>query len=151
MNVRYFMVPPEAGSMERRTSRAEIDILSRFSRGSSGSAGLGRSLRPADPVEHVRPQRMAGGDARVLEVVLRVVGHPDLLHHPPGAEVARHGEGDDLPEPWPLQGPAEAERLDGPFRRVAPVPERGREPPADLHAGREVRLEAGPGQPHPAD
>jgi hypothetical protein len=30
MNVRYFMVPPEAGSMERRTSGAEIDILSRF-------------------------------------------------------------------------------------------------------------------------
>ena len=69
----------------------------------------------------------------------------------PGAGVPRHGEGDDLPEPGPLQGPAEAERLGCPLRRVAPVPERGREPPANLHAGREVRLEPGPGQPDPAD
>ena len=36
-----------------------------------------------EPVEHVRPQRVAGVEPRVVEVVGRVVGHADPLHHAP--------------------------------------------------------------------
>lgn len=92
---------------------------------------------------------MADGDAWVLEVVGRVVAHPEPLHDPPRRFVAGRGEGDDLVQTELL----EAVRNRGPARlgRVAAAPVLAGEPPPDLHGGREVFLEARPGEPDEAD
>ena len=84
---------------------------------------------------------MALGQDRVIEVVGRVVHHPDPFHDAARAQVVGHGHRDDLVELQLL----EPERQDGPrsFGGVAPAPVFGRQPPADLHARREGSLESG--------
>jgi hypothetical protein len=88
---------------------------------------------PVDPIEAVHPERVARGDARMLEVLVRVL-HADALHHRPRAQVGEGGERDDLGEADPLEAGAErgTRRLAG----QAAAPEAARQPPADLDAGR---------------
>src|SRR5436309_2907770 len=63
-----------------------------------GFKNLGRfSVQVApDAIEYVPSLRVIFGQARVVEVVCRVMRHTEFLHDAPGAEVALGGEGDDL-------------------------------------------------------
>src|SRR3954468_25081320 len=87
--------------------------------------------------------------ARVVEIVGRIVRHPDPAHDRAGAYVGRRGERDEL------LGTQLAERVGGArerrLGRVPLSPVVGREPPADLDAGREMRVEGRHDQPDEAD
>ena len=85
----------------------------------------------------------------MIEVVGGIAMHLDLLHHPPRLEVGRHGERHDLVEPELLE--AEAQRGARGLRRVAAAPVLASQPPTDLDAGREVRLEARDRKPDEAE
>jgi hypothetical protein len=75
----------------------------------------------------------------VVEVIRRVVAHPDSLHHGPRADIGRDRERNDLLKADRLE--AERERGAGRLRGVAMAPGMSSEPPADLHGRREMRLE----------
>jgi hypothetical protein len=92
----------------------------------------------------VAPVWIAGRHGCVIEILGRVVAHPEPLHHPPRALMTDGGQGHDLPQADDLK--AETQRLTGGFRRV-PVGLRLRcQPPADLDARREGGLEVPVGQ-----
>ena len=55
-------------------------------------------LRGGQAVQNVGPQRAALGDRRVLEVAVRIVGQPDLLHDSARLVVGDRGERDHLVE-----------------------------------------------------
>jgi hypothetical protein len=54
--------------------------------------------RPVEAVQHVAPERVAGGDVRVVEVVDGIVVHAEAIHHVARAGVPVGREGDDLVE-----------------------------------------------------
>src|SRR5687767_9754345 len=84
----------------------------------------------------------------MVEILRWIVCHAEPLHDLAGPPIGRHGIGDDLVE---LQGvEAEGQRGAGALRCVTVTPVAGREAPADLHAGREVRLEGRNHQAHEA-
>src|SRR5690242_13207464 len=95
-------------------------------------------------VEHVAAQRMARGEAWMVEVIPRIVGHPELLHDPPRPPVPDGRERHDLAFRGGHHGPCA-------LGRQSPAPMLRGQPPADLDARREVRLERGDRKPDPAD
>src|SRR6266851_10239505 len=86
---------------------------------------------------------------RVIEVILDHSSHPQLLHDPAGAEICRCGEGDDFLEAKP--GKAIAEGGLSALGRIATAPVVSRKPPANLHAGGEMRHKPRDRQPERAD
>lgn len=108
----------------------------------------GSSRRHASSVEHMPSKRVTFGQGWMIEVVLRVARHTELLHHAPRPEVVRHGKRHDLPK---AQG-AEARLHGRPGRlgRVALAPVLRGQSPADLHARRKPRLEARRREPNEA-
>src|ERR1700691_3667000 len=83
-------------------------------------------------------QPVALGNAGVVEVIHRMVGHPQFLHDPPGSPVVDAGERDDFTETEGLE--AETQRGPGGLGGVAETPVMMRQPPAHLHG----RSEMGP-------
>src|SRR5579862_2327124 len=83
---------------------------------------------------------MTDGNPRMLEIVSRISGHSEPLHHPPRRLVERRRERDDLVQVELRESVFEC-GLTG-LGRVAVPPVLAREPPADLDRRREVRLEA---------
>ncbi len=75
----------------------------------------------------------------MLEVVGRIAGHPEPLHHRPGSRVGRRRERDDLVQCEAIE--PEPEGRPRRLGRVAVAPGVGRQAPADLDARRERRLE----------
>ena len=75
-------------------------------------------------------QRMAGIDARVLEVTRRVVHHAQALHDAQRGLVGGHGDRDHLVQAQAGEG--EFECRPRRFGRITAAPGRAREPPADL-------------------
>lgn len=92
---------------------------------------------------------MPFGQARVVEVVGRLVAQAEPLHHAARAEVRGNGERDDFAQPEALE-PETQGRARG-LDRVAPAPVLGGESPGDFDAGGEGRFEARHAQPHHAE
>ncbi len=91
-------------------------------------------------VEQVPAHLVPVGDRRVVEVLVRIARHADPLHHRPRALVRRRRERHQLVEleVGEREGRGGARRLAG----VAVAPGAAGEPPAELHRGREVGIEA---------
>jgi hypothetical protein len=85
----------------------------------------------------------------MIEVAVRIVHHPEPLHHGSRAAVFRHREGNHLGQTQPLE--RESQALEAGFRGEAVAPARPLEAPADLHARREVGLERRSAQAHEAN
>src|SRR5579883_1501528 len=96
-------------------------------------------FRTPDSVEYVSPERMPLGDRRVVEVIGLRSRHSDPLHDGPRSEIRCGRERDDLLQSQVPE--AEFEGRAGGLGGVAAAPMRAGQPPADLDAGREVRLE----------
>jgi len=79
--------------------------------------------------------------ARVIEIIRRIVCHTDLLHHPPGTHIAGRRERNDLAQSQRLK--PEPKGLSGAFGRQAAPPIFERDPPPNLDAGHEMRFERG--------
>src|SRR5215472_4467255 len=94
---------------------------------------------PGDAVEDTSAMRVALGNPGKVEILGVVAGHAELLHHPLRAEVRRRGIGEDLVEAERAE--TEIEGGPGAFGRIAPTPMRPGQPPADLDARGERRLE----------
>src|SRR5512138_331040 len=103
---------------------------------------------PVYPVEYVGPERMPLRQERMVEVVLGIVRHAQLLHDAPRADIGGYGPGEDLIQPDRLE--PVAQRLARPFRRVAFPPRVGSQPPSDLDARRERGVEGRPLKAHVA-
>jgi len=116
----------------------------------SGSSSPGQEPRIAsEAVEHVLADPLTLGQPGVLEVLGRVVGHRQPLHHGTAAEVPLEGEGHDLVQPQTPE--RQVERRPRRLGRVTVAPGGVREPPADLGAGRERCLERRSREPREAD
>jgi hypothetical protein len=103
---------------------------------------------PDEAVEDVAAKRTRF-DVGVVEVVVGVARHPELLHHTPGTGIGRDGHRDDLVKP----NLTEAE-LDTRSRRlggIAAAPVLAGQPPPDLDRRGEVGLEITLGQADEAD
>ena len=93
----------------------------------------------AQPIQDVPPQRVAHREPRVIEVVGRVSGHPEPLHHRRDRTFA--ATVNETISASPRTSNPNVERRRRRLRRVAVAPGVAREPPADLDRGREMRLE----------
>jgi len=91
---------------------------------------------------------MTGRQSGILEVAAGIADHPDALHQPARASVARHGEGYDLIQTEPLE--AESQCRAGGLGRVPAAPVLVGQPPSDLHAWSESRFEPNPRKPDEA-
>ena len=96
-------------------------------------------------VEHVALQTVAGWQGRVVEVVTRIVGHAQTLHHAARAVVDRCRERKDLVQLQSVE--SIGDRGSGGLGRVAVTPMWARESPTDFDCGRERRIEGGGPQP----
>src|SRR5919198_5860303 len=94
--------------------------------------------RAMEAVEHLSPEGVAQGQKGMVEVVGRVVRHPDALHDSLRPHVADCREGDDLVEAEIVE--AECEGCASAFGRISLAPMVAREPPADLHRRGEADL-----------
>jgi len=92
---------------------------------------------------------MALRKERVLEVVGCRARHADAFHHAARAPVRQDREGHDLLQAEAAEG--EVQGMAGGLRGEASSPAPGIQSPADLHAGREMRVEPGNRQPDEAD
>ena len=92
-------------------------------RGGGRPAGAG-GRRSGHPVEDVSAQGVVFGHRRMVEVVGRIVGHGQFLHHPLGAAVDDGGERDDLLDAQPVE--AVGQEPPGPPRWRSPHPRRNR-------------------------
>jgi hypothetical protein len=81
----------------------------------------------------VRAQRVAFGEARVLEIIGGRAGHAEFFHDAARAKVGGHGEGDHFRQRQLLEGVAQATARA--FGGEAPIPMRGGQPPADRRTG----------------
>jgi len=95
-----------------------------------------------DSIQDVAAEPMSGWKPRVVEVVARIVGHAEALHHARRPDVGWNRERDDLRQAEPLEpvGQRGARGLGG----EAPAPEPAGEPPADLGLSHE-RMDGEPG------
>src|SRR4051812_23502235 len=84
-------------------------------------------------------QRMTFLDARMVEVVTRIVAHPEALHHATRPRVAWRRERDDLRQPELAERGIQCRNRA--FGRDPAVPVLERDAPTDLDARRECRLE----------
>ena len=103
----------------------------------------------ASAVENVAAEGVGFGEGGVVEIVVLVMGHADLLHHAAGGEVRRGGERDDFGEAEGSESVFESS--EGAFGRESLVPVGGGEAPADFDAGRKGELEPGDVEPDVAD
>src|SRR5262245_26481700 len=95
---------------------------------------------------------MSLGKQRVIKVLGWTLLHPQAFHNAPRTDVGRNSVGDDFVEPEPAE--AEIERGPRGFRGIAVPPVVERQPPPDLNAGSEARLDsrnANPGEPDAVD
>src|SRR5712692_165474 len=65
-------------------------------RGASLTSPCGGELGPHESVQNVLSKWMPFQQRRVVEVVAGRVSHADSFHHPPGADVSRNRERNDL-------------------------------------------------------
>src|SRR3989441_10566397 len=108
-----------------------LRVIQRWLNSTSVELCKSRSPVPAaEAVEHVAPEVMALGQARMVEVVAPVMGHAHLLHHARRPHVGRHGEGHDLVQPDSCE--SIGNRGPGPLGRITAAPVIAVEPPADL-------------------
>ena len=111
-----------------------------------GSAGrcqgslAGRFRSANDPVENVSAERVAFRQAWMVEIVLRIASHTQLLHDADGAQIRRNRERDERGKMQVVESVANDGT--GAFRGQSPAPLFCGETPADLDAGREVRIES---------
>ncbi len=101
-------------------------------------------LGMADPVQNVTAKRMPIRHQWMVEVVGRVVDHPDLLHHASRANIAWRRGRHDFSQPQRIE--SKSQRRSGAFSGIAPTPVVRGKTPTDLDAGREVRLEVRNGE-----
>ena len=87
----------------------------------------------------MRAQRVAIGDARVIEVLERIASHPEPLHDRDGRRIEPGGPGQDLGEVPFLE--AETQGCATGLGGVAVAPGEPSQPPTDLDRRREWRLE----------
>ena len=76
---------------------------------------------------------------RMIEVVRRIVRHPDLLHHAARWDILFRCEGDDFFQSESFEGVCENRARS--FCCESAIPMRGGKPPQDLDARREMRVE----------
>src|SRR5258706_14615087 len=88
----------------------------------------------AETIQAMQAQRAALREARIVEILVRVV-HADAFHHGARCAIENGREGDDFSEADALE--TDSQGGSRRFRGVALAPVRTREPPADLDAGRE--------------
>ena len=80
----------------------------------------------------------------MVEVIAGIVRHPDTLHDAPRAQIRGNSEGHNLAQPQDLE--AIVENLACPLRGQTLPPAVESDPPANLDAGRKMRLERGNGK-----
>lgn len=73
------LIPAVAGMSSSPASR----------RNPAGSAGSGLCLGPGNAIHDVPPQVVSGREQWMIEVLGQMVGHADLLHDTPRADVIR--------------------------------------------------------------
>ena len=95
------------------------------------------------------PHWIAIWQTRVIEILGRITGHAQLLHHSPRPRVAGDSEGDQIVDPQGLKGVAH-DRLSS-FGRKSLAPMFGRQSPADFDAWSERSVKTGDGQANKAD
>jgi hypothetical protein len=88
-------------------------------------------------------------EPRVVEVVARIVGHFQTVHHPAGRLVRRSGVGDDVVQVEAVERIGEHRRRS--FGCVSVTPGVSGQPPADVDRWREGGLEAWPREAGVAD
>ena len=110
--------------------------------------GTADSLR-REPVEDVAAERMGFRQARMIEVVARIVGHSDLFHHAARAHVSGTVKETRLSRPSSLK--CVMDHGARAFGGQSPAPGIECEPPADFDGGHEGRIEIRNGQPDEAD
>ena len=115
----------------------------------SGSSRLGAPMSGSQPVEDVPLHRVAVRHARVIEIVRRIMSHPELPHDRLRAHVADCGHRDDLGQADLLE--AVLDRLVSRLGGIAPAPDVLGEPVADLERGRERCFERLVDEPGEAD
>ena len=137
--------PGHRGGRQQRTERDQEGTRWQRHRSSVPRKSRFASIR----YKTCRLKRMSGRHARMIEIVGRIVRHADPAHDRPRAHVRGRRERDQL------LGAQCAERVgcarERGLGRVALPPVLGREPPADLDAGREMRLERRHDEPDEAD
>src|SRR6185369_7651001 len=98
---------------------------------SIGSGGILAPLRTADPIQGMQAQRVTFGNARVLEVLIRVA-HADALHDRTRPLIADSRERHDV---WKAKPPeCDAQDAARCLRGEALAPEGASQPPTDLDA-----------------
>src|SRR5215469_14500790 len=90
-------------------------------------------------------QRMSLRNPRMIEVPAQIPDHPDLLHHAPRRDILRRRKRNDFPEPQPAVRKSQHRRRA--LRRQPAIPEPRRQPPPNLDAGSEMRLERSHSEP----
>jgi hypothetical protein len=108
--------------------------------GDASSAGGLSTIGQADSIQQVTTQGIALIEHGMVEVITWIVCHAQSLHDPARADILRHREGDDLAHCQMVATIVEdgARRFSG----ISVIPVLTRQSPADLDAGREVRLKA---------
>ena len=104
---------------------------------------------PLNSIEDLTAQGMFLGQSRVIEIRGWIVDHSDVFHHAARAQIFGNCERDQAVESSGLKGVADNRAGCFSGQAVPPVVER--EAPANLHRGRERRVERWDGEADEAD